>query len=867
MGESEKRRKSLWDAEEPNSTNYEEWGAPKADNLWQSKSRSDWLSGDNVTGTEELRKENYHYKSMSPAFERRGRRSNSHSPDNGRTQPRRYSGRARSRSRSRSRSRGRGEGRSRSRSRGRDRFRTSSRSRSRDRGSMRVQNRSRSPLHNYRRDSYVSGDRRTGLRTSSQVCRDFPAGKCRRGSDCRFIHPDAANHRGGGHSEDNVAERLGSRPERGHISRYTDIEGPGYQSRDRLPDVHHLEDELHRNRSRGTITCRNYVKGTCRWGASCKFSHDGASGDNYDKGTRSASFDHGQDNPASRSGKSLCEYFAAGKCYKDNCKFSHDASSRNHEIRHSDNTGGHRFNDKNNWLNAPKWDDEGRTSDLVKASGWDETAPKWDDEGRPSDLVKASGWDETAVRKDTAVSVLTDRTNERPGHSFENENRAWGSTEPQFMNSERQRAASPHRGSAGHLNTLNISESSVIQNFTNAQDIHLTSQASDLNMERTSAHVLGHKSNQGSSGIILSTIDTQPYGSGGSFVETQGLTDDSIARTLGSNVVNEFMNSRDSVHHVGLPGQSFSGTGIGMKSEHSAVLNGAHQEPNVFLPIPSTGHNKREAPGTPEMLEFKVPPNLSGTVTGEQVHQMETSPTSMIKKFEEGLREAQLQSVLNPSGPSGMLPSNPISSLVHALYGQTNPEMRVPDNYHPPDGFELNTSGNLPNNSFHLDRDSNKAPMEQMNQSYAVDPELGNNDQIDEVKQQENKLVEVNGKDKLALEESKDGLENNHPGAMHMHAKIEEGSCNKDEKAMRLFKNALIEFVKEILKPTWKEGKMSREVHKTVVKKAVDKVTSAMQAEQVPKTQEKIDQYLSYSKPKIAKLVQAYVERLLKNEA
>ncbi|KAL3371261.1 hypothetical protein AABB24_008010 [Solanum stoloniferum] len=847
MGENAKRRKSLWDAEEesPNSPKYEEWGPPKADNSWQSKSRSGWSSGDNVTGPEDSRKENYHYKSMSPAFERRGRRSNSHSPDNGRAQSRRYPGRARSRSRSR----GRGEGRSRSRSRGRDRFRTRSRSRSRsrsrDRGSMRVQNRSRSPPHSSKRDPYASGDRRTGLHISSQVCRNFAAGNCRRGSDCRFVHPDAASHRDGGHSEDNLSERLGSRPERGNISRYNDSEGPGYQSRDRLPDMHHLEDELHRNRSRGTITCRNFVKGSCRWGASCRFSHDGASGDNYDKGTRSTSFDHGQDNQATRTGKSLCEYFAAGKCYKDNCKFSHDATSRNHEIRPSDDIGGHRFDDKNNWLDGPKWDNE----------------------ARPSDLVKASGWDESVVRKDTTVTVLTDRTNERPGHNFKNENRAWG-TEPQFMNSDTERGVSPHRGSAGLVNALNISESSVTQNFANAQDIHFTSQASDLNMERASAHVLGHNSNQGAPGIILSA--TQPYGSAGSFVQPHGLTEDSIARTLGSNAVNEFMNPRDSVHHVRLPGQSFSGTGFGMSSEHSAVLNGTHQEQNVFLPIPSAGHNKREEPGTPEMLEFKVPQNLSGTVTGEQVHQMETSPASMIKKFEEGLREAQLQSVLNPSGPSGMLPSNPISSLVHALYGQTNPEMRAPDNYHPPDGLELNTSGNFklpPDNSFYLDRDSNKVHMDQMNQTSTVDPELGNNDQIDEVKQQENKLVEVDGKDKLAPEESKDVQENDHPGAMNLHGKVEEGSGNKDEKVMRLFKNALIEFVKEILKPIWKEGKMSREVHKTVVKKVVDKVTGAIQGEQVPKTQEKIEQYLSYSKPKITKLVQAYVERLLKNEA
>lgn len=90
--------------------------------------------------------------------------------------------------------------------------------------------------------------------------------------------------------------------------------------------------------------------------------------------------------------------------------------------------------------------------------------------------------------------------------------------------------------------------------------------------------------------------------------------------------------------------------------------------------------------------------------------------------------------------------------------------------------------------------------------------------------------------------------------------KVEEG----DEKAMRQFKIVLVEFVKEILKPTWKEGKMSREVYKTIVKKVVEKVSSSIQGVQIPRTQEKIDQYLAFSKSKITKLVEAYVGRHLK---
>ncbi|KAL0438195.1 UNVERIFIED_CONTAM: Zinc finger CCCH domain-containing protein 38 [Sesamum latifolium] len=126
---------------------------------------------------------------------------------------------------------------------------------------------------------------------------------------------------------------------------------------------------------------------------------------------------------------------------------------------------------------------------------------------------------------------------------------------------------------------------------------------------------------------------------------------------------------------------------------------------------------------------------------------------------------------------------------------------------------------------------------------------------------------EVTGGNKAIGEESKGVQENKHSETLGGHGKVEEGSANKDEKGMRIFKNALVELVKEILKPTWKEGRMSREVHKTVVKKVVDKVSSTIQVDHIPKTQDKAEQYLSNSKPKITKLVQAYVERCRKADS
>nr|GEU87691.1 protein FRIGIDA-ESSENTIAL 1-like isoform X1 [Tanacetum cinerariifolium] len=88
-----------------------------------------------------------------------------------------------------------------------------------------------------------------------------------------------------------------------------------------------------------------------------------------------------------------------------------------------------------------------------------------------------------------------------------------------------------------------------------------------------------------------------------------------------------------------------------------------------------------------------------------------------------------------------------------------------------------------------------------------------------------------------------------------------EGDMHREPKALRLFRAALIEFIKELVKPTWREGKLSKDAHKLIVKKAVDKVVSTLPAEHIPSMQESIDMYLSTSKPKLEKLVQGYIEK------
>ncbi|CAN4100368.1 unnamed protein product [Withania somnifera] len=78
---------------------------------------------------------------------------------------------------------------------------------------------------------------------------------------------------------------------------------------------------------------------------------------------------------------------------------------------------------------------------------------------------------------------------------------------------------------------------------------------------------------------------------------------------------------------------------------------------------------------------------------------------------------------------------------------------------------------------------------------------------------------------------------------------------SKDSRSMKLFKSSVANFVKELLKPSWRQGNMSKEVFKTIVKKTVDKVSGAMKSHQIPKSKTKIDHYIDSSQRKLTKLV------------
>jgi hypothetical protein len=82
-------------------------------------------------------------------------------------------------------------------------------------------------------------------------------------------------------------------------------------------------------------------------------------------------------------------------------------------------------------------------------------------------------------------------------------------------------------------------------------------------------------------------------------------------------------------------------------------------------------------------------------------------------------------------------------------------------------------------------------------------------------------------------------------------------------KKMRNFRFRLADHVKELIAPDWKEGYLSKDAHKLIVKKSIDKVLCSIDPHQVPTSEEAITNYITISKSKIESLVKVkYLELL-----
>lgn len=266
-------------------------------------------------------------------------------------------------------------------------------------------------------------------------------------------------------------------------------------------------------------------------------------------------------------------------------------------------------------------------------------------------------------------------------------------------------------------------------------------------------------------------------------------------------------------------------------------------------------------------------------VTSEQIAQMTNISASLAQIFGNGPQLPQLYAALNPSNNSQMSPAVATGPIAQAPQQFVNSVVAVPHsevdhgallhNFTSESGkidqtnlthgsllsdVTLEQQVSLPLSHFGADEPKyvghfeNKINLEQKQKSTEeleikpIEMNIG-----DEFRDVNGKLVvEIKKKTPTEVHE-KDATDSQIDG--------DGKKVNKDVKGIRMFKYSLVEFIKGILKPIWKEGNVSKESHKTIVKKVVDKVTGSLQTN-IPQTQEKIDVYLSHSKPKLSKLVQ-----------
>ncbi|CAA3032738.1 zinc finger CCCH domain-containing 55 [Olea europaea subsp. europaea] len=627
---------------------------------------------------------------------------------------------------------------------------------------------------------------------------------------------------------------------------------------------------------------RDFIKGKCRWGDTCRFSHHEASGDSYSKVTRNASFGKDFEQHANKNVKPLCKFFAEGKCYRDNCRFSHERVLKlnNLEVRPGEDKSSFSLDDKSKWWNGPSWDNSVEVSDSVKSSGWTES-----------------------VVANTNVVGETDigRTDNRLDHNLEDESRTWGipKQNDSYLNREKQLSLFGESGS--YDVDMDISEPMSKENIADKQKRIFHD--SQLRNEDGVSHVYGQNTMQEAHGLAVITSQQDFFAD--SHIQQRHLRplEDNDVNLFGSDALNEVNGSRNTEHPVLFPGQIFSQNGESLFPQHSLLSNETDRKQHLLIDLngpqqfkispprlQSQMQNLQSAVKTSEMSEHQAPQFVSNDLTNEQAAQMTKSPVGtagdqvapvmdssafMAQRFVDEEQKPQVFAGLDTSSSTGRVPNSDTAHFSPLVYTvNSNPVTSSLDLLDPIRNGNADNENNQNLASAtvsHSVKQKNNMHVERSSPVSTVDPVFGGSTvkHCDSPKAKEQEKIsnsEVNGGGQT-VDESKGGQENKHSENLDGHGKVDEGSAMKDDKGMRLFKNALVEFVKEILKPTWKEGRMSREVHKTIVKKVVDKVTSTMQGDHIPKTQSKVEQYLTASKLKITKLVEAYLERSLKTES
>uniref|UniRef100_A0ACD6AJ92 Uncharacterized protein n=1 Tax=Avena sativa TaxID=4498 RepID=A0ACD6AJ92_AVESA len=805
------------------------------------------------------------------------------------------------------------------------RNRSGSRSRSRSRERGRTRSRSRSPYFDRGSEWRVERGRMSG--GPSLLCRDFTAGRCRRGLHCRFPHEDGGRRQFDEHYPADSRERYA------HQNKdFMDPREPNDFPRSRQPRGHYDDGTWERSEPRrdyrSTEQCHEFVKGRCSRGASCRYVHDDSTS-HVGWRDEAREIAHGRGGPESsfgnrtenwRENKRPCKFFAEGRCRRgETCPYFHEEAPQSQM--------GPGAPDE-----PPKYGD-GRTAE-GNYSNW----------GEQTNAAHASSHILSRDDRENPGSHGTDRSD--TGYVYKNRQLEdagrsqyqiipQGDFGPQGQNkseiaaSKRPHFSAPIQTSADSLNNDKVSG-------TDGQSASATT--SNLSMQ-TGMHAANLIGGQNFSQIAQSQ-DAVPQIAG---APTHPVTSQQDATSelpfnsqhhesnfsLHPNRQDQFVasqatanNSGPGMHNQAVPpymGQNQHGyTQTSQALPDLSIFNGhsfsaSGQVPQNSLMSVHAGQslptidmsNPSQDSGTQSMKNshnFQPVPNiqiqnqtLQGLLSGVSSQDNATQSIQNTHNFHPAAPYMQSQShtlqglSVLPSSSSADTPGAPVpqnaarseedyrravTSLAHSLImqpGTTGLQLPQP-NLIP--NLMISSSGaatDVQPNPWAWGQQ--QAGMVQLTHSIPSEQQVPQTIQAPMAVGISNgnpvllphSVVPTGHAATIVVNETTKPSENKKGEARDNDGEAPEdgdNKKNKESKALKMFKLALADFVKETLKPTWKEGQMTREVHKTIVKKVVDKVTSTV--ENTPQTKEKIDIYMSYSKEKLGKLVQAYVGKYVK---
>lgn len=242
-------------------------------------------------------------------------------------------------------------------------------------------------------------------------CREFSAGKCFRGNQCKFLHHDYLQSRDRDHPRIKLPERLRFRADDGGTLQCDNYKGSAGGPRYDISDstVDYCEEVESR---KSTSCCKDLLKGKYFRKQSCRFTHLKFAGGDGEGVNRRAVYDQSVKPLANTCDIYPCKFFPAGRCHQSDCRFFHDVSR---DVTTGFlNTAKTMRCDENlrNYLNNPTWKEAAFLAyyymDNMKVSRNYHTAT--DNTSHFSDSAKVTGWEEDTQKSWIAFEGLSETT-------------------------------------------------------------------------------------------------------------------------------------------------------------------------------------------------------------------------------------------------------------------------------------------------------------------------------------------------------------------------------------------------------------------------------------------------------------------------